>query len=204
MQKQEKGIALLVKKGKEQGFLTQEDLLDVFPKVEENLELLDNIFEVLQRNKIEVVEPEETTATENEEEIRDGEKTLEEKIKIIKSIQPIMSADAIRSYLYEIGSIPFLTGEEEVILAKRIERGDEEAKQILVTANLRLVVSIAKEYMYDKSNLQLLDIIQEGNIALMRAVEKFNYREGFKFSTIASWWVKQAIEKAIKDEALEP
>lgn len=203
MQKQEKGIALLVKKGKEQGFLTQEDLLDVFPKVEENLELLDKIFEVLQRNKIEVVEPEETT-TENEEWIRDGEKTLEEKIKIIKSIQPIMSADAIRSYLYEIGSIPFLTGEEEVILAKRIERGDEEAKQILVTANLRLVVSIAKEYMYDKSNLQLLDIIQEGNIALMRAVEKFNYREGFKFSTIASWWVKQAIEKAIKDEALEP
>ena len=88
MQKQEKGIALLVKKGKEQGFLTQEDLLDVFPKVEENLELLDKIFEVLQRNKIEVVEPEETTATENEEEIRDGEKTLEEKIKIIKSIQP--------------------------------------------------------------------------------------------------------------------
>ena len=203
MQKQEKGIALLVKKGKEQGFLTQEDLLDAFPKVEENLELLDKIFEVLQRNKIEVVEPEETT-TENEEWIRDGEKTLEEKIKIIKSIQPIMSADAIRSYLYEIGSIPFLTGEEEVILAKRIERGDEEAKQILVTANLRLVVSIAKEYMYDKSNLQLLDIIQEGNIALMRAVEKFNYREGFKFSTIASWWVKQAIEKAIKDEALEP
>lgn len=203
MQKQEKRIALLVKKGKEQGFLTQEDLLDAFPKVEENLELLDNIFEVLQRNKIEVVEPEETT-TENEEWIRDGEKTLEEKIKIIKSIQPIMSADAIRSYLYEIGSIPFLTGEEEVILAKRIERGDEEAKQILVTANLRLVVSIAKEYMYDKSNLQLLDIIQEGNIALMRAVEKFNYREGFKFSTIASWWVKQAIEKAIKDEALEP
>lgn len=203
MQKQEKRIALLVKKGKEQGFLTQEDLLDVFPKVEENLELLDKIFEVLQRNKIEVVEPEETT-TENEEWIRDGEKTLEEKIKIIKSIQPIMSADAIRSYLYEIGSIPFLTGEEEVILAKRIERGDEEAKQILVTANLRLVVSIAKEYMYDKSNLQLLDIIQEGNIALMRAVEKFNYREGFKFSTIASWWVKQAIEKAIKDEALEP
>lgn len=203
MQKQEKGIALLVKKGKEQGFLTQEDLLDVFPKVEENLELLDKIFEVLQRNKIEVVEPEETT-TEKEEWIRDGEKTLEEKIKIIKSIQPIMSADAIRSYLYEIGSIPFLTGEEEVILAKRIERGDEEAKQILVTANLRLVVSIAKEYMYDKSNLQLLDIIQEGNIALMRAVEKFNYREGFKFSTIASWWVKQAIEKAIKDEALEP
>ena len=202
MQKNKKEL-LLVKKGKEQGFLTQEDLLDVFPKVEENLELLDKIFEVLQRNKIEVVEPEETT-TENEEWIRDGEKTLEEKIKIIKSIQPIMSADAIRSYLYEIGSIPFLTGEEEVILAKRIERGDEEDKQILVTANLRLVVSIAKEYMYDKSNLQLLDIIQEGNIALMRAVEKFNYREGFKFSTIASWWVKQAIEKAIKDEALEP
>lgn len=203
MQKQEKGIALLVKKGKEQGFLTQEDLLDVFPKVEENLELLDKIFEVLQRNKIEVVEPEETT-TENEEWIRDGEKTLEEKIKIIKSIQPIMSADAIRSYLYEIGSIPLLTCEEEVILAKRIESGDEEAKQILITANLRLVVSIAKEYMYDKSNLQLLDIIQEGNIAIMKAVEKFNYKEGFKFSTIASWWVKQAIEKAIKDEALEP
>jgi RNA polymerase primary sigma factor len=110
-----------------------------------------------------------------------------------------LSTDAIRSYLYEIGRIPLLTGEEEVILAKRIENGDEEATQLLITANLRLVVSIAKKY--SKSNLELLDLIQEGNIGLMRAVEKFDYKKGFKFSTYATWWIRQAITRAIADQA---
>src|SRR5690606_3521700 len=104
-----------------------------------------------------------------------------------------------RSYLYEIGEIPLLTKEEEVILAKRIENKDEEAVQLLTTANLRLVVSIAKKY--SKSNLELLDLIQEGNIGLMRAVEKFDYKKGFKFSTYATWWIRQAITRAIADQA---
>ena len=194
MQNKKKAIDLLVKKGKEQGFLTQEDILDIFPTIEENIELLDNIFEILQENDIEVLEPDDTIAPQEQEEL-----TLEKKIKILKSIQSTLSTDAIRSYLYEIGRIPLLTGEEEVILAKRIENGDEEATQLLITANLRLVVSIAKKY--SKSNLELLDLIQEGNIGLMRAVEKFDYTKGFKFSTYATWWIRQAITRAIADQA---
>src|SRR5690606_16882906 len=104
-----------------------------------------------------------------------------------------------RSYLYEIGEIPLLTAEEEVILAKRYEKKDQEAGQLLITANLRLVVSIAKKYA--KSGLELLDLIQEGNIGLMRAVEKFDYHKGFKFSTYATWWIRQAITRAIADQA---
>ena len=189
-----KAIKLLVKKGKEQGFLTQEDLLDFFPTIEENIELLDQIFEKLQKNEIEVLEPEESQEEDEKEEL-----TLEKKIRILKTIQTNISTDAIRAYLYEIGRIPLLTGEEEVILAKRIEKGDGEAEQLLITANLRLVVSIAKKY--SKSNLELLDLIQEGNIGLMRAVEKFDYTKGFKFSTYATWWIRQAITRAIADQA---
>jgi RNA polymerase primary sigma factor len=189
-----KSIKYLVKKGQERGFLTQEDLLDVFPTIEEDIELLDEIFEKLQENEIEVLEPDEDLETEQKEEL-----TLENKIRILKNIQTNISTDAIRSYLYEIGRIPLLTGEEEVILAKRIEKGDNEASQLLITANLRLVVSIAKKY--SKSNLELLDLIQEGNIGLMRAVEKFDYKKGFKFSTYATWWIRQAITRAIADQA---
>ncbi len=194
MTDKKKSINLLVKKGKEQGFLTQEDLLDVFPTIEEDIDLLDDIFKTLQEEEIEVLEPEEHL-TENTKEIL----TLEKKIKILKTIQSSISTDAIRSYLYEIGRIPLLTGEEEVILAKRIEDGDKEAQQLLITANLRLVVSIAKKY--SKSGLELLDLIQEGNIGLMRAVEKFDYTKGFKFSTYATWWIRQAITRAIADQA---
>lgn len=194
MTNKSKAISFLIKKGKDQGYLTQEDLLDVFPTIEEEIELLDEIFEKLQENEIEVLEPEEHVAAVTKEEM-----TLENKIKILKTIQTNLSTDAIRSYLYEIGRIPLLNGEEEIILAKRIENGDSEAGQLLITANLRLVVSIAKKY--SKSNLELLDLIQEGNIGLMRAVEKFDYKKGFKFSTYATWWIRQAITRAIADQA---
>ena len=187
-----KAITKLVDKGKEQGFLSQEDILEVFPTIEEDIELLDEIFRAVQENEIEVLEPEE------EVKIAD-ELTLEKKIRILKTIQSNLSTDAIRSYLFEIGKIPLLTGEEEVILAKRIEAGNKEASQLLTTANLRLVVSIAKKY--SKSGLELLDLIQEGNIGLMRAVEKFDYMKGFKFSTYATWWIRQAITRAIADQA---
>lgn len=194
MSDKSKSIKYLIKKGRDQGFLTQEDLLDVFPTIEEDIDLLDEIFEKLQKNEIEVLEPEEDVEAQEKEEL-----TLEKKIRILKTIQTNISTDAIRSYLYEIGRIPLLTGEEEVILAKRIEKGDKEATQLLITANLRLVVSIAKKY--SKSNLELLDLIQEGNIGLMRAVEKFDYTKGFKFSTYATWWIRQAITRAIADQA---
>ncbi len=188
-------IKKLVNKGKEQGFLTQEDILNELPTIEEDIELIDKVFQKLQTEGIEVLEPEEQTAT-----TETGESlTLEKKIRILKTIQSSLSTDAIRSYLYEIGKIPLLTGEEEVILAKRYEKKDQEAGQLLITANLRLVVSIAKKYA--KSGLELLDLIQEGNIGLMRAVQKFDYHKGFKFSTYATWWIRQAITRAIADQA---
>ncbi|HCC67768.1 TPA: RNA polymerase sigma factor RpoD [Patescibacteria group bacterium] len=187
-----KAIKKLVEKGKVQGFLSQEDILEVFPTIEDDIELLDEIFRTVQKNEIEVLDPEEKT-------IAHEELTLEKKIRILKTIQSNLSTDAIRSYLFEIGKIPLLTANEEVILAKRIEAGDNEASQLLTTANLRLVVSIAKKY--SKSGLELLDLIQEGNIGLMRAVEKFDYTKGFKFSTYATWWIRQAITRAIADQA---
>ncbi len=107
--------------------------------------------------------------------------------------------DPVRMYLKEIGRVPLLTGDQEVELAERIEQGDEEAKQELAEANLRLVVSIAKRYV--GRGMQFLDLIQEGNMGLMKAVEKFDYRKGFKFSTYATWWIRQAITRAIADQA---
>jgi RNA polymerase primary sigma factor len=183
----------LIDKGKGQGFLSQEDLLEQFAFIEEDLELLDEIFKELQQEGIEVID--NTEDQQREEETL----TLEKKIRILKTIQASISTDAIRSYLHEIGKIPLLTGEEEIILAKRMEKGDKEADQLLITANLRLVVSVAKKYA--KHGLELLDLIQEGNIGLMKAVEKFDYKKGFKFSTYATWWIRQAITRAIADQA---
>lgn len=191
----EKILKQLVQKGKDQGFLTQEDILYEFPNIENHLSLLDEIFITLQDNGIEVLEQSYDDESEAEEE----QMTLEHKIKILKSIQSNISTDAIRSYLQEIGKTPLLTAEEEVILAKRIEKGNHEAAQLLVTANLRLVVSIAKKYA--NRGLHLLDLIQEGNIGLMRAVEKFDYKRGYKFSTYATWWIRQAITRSIADQA---
>jgi len=125
--------------------------------------------------------------------------SFEEKIIILKKIRSHVSTDPIRAYLHEIGRIPLLNATEEVILAKEIEAGNQESRDLLATANLRLVVSIAKKYA--KRGLDLLDLIQEGNIGLMRAVEKFEYRKGFKFSTYATWWIRQAITRAIADQA---
>lgn len=184
----------LILKGREQGFLTQEDLLNALPTIEDDVELVDKVFQDLQAEGIEVIEDAPTQVNQSEEPL-----TLEKKIRILKTIQSSISTDAIRSYLYEIGKIPLLTASEEVILAKRIEKHEKEASQLLITANLRLVVSIAKKYA--KSGLELLDLIQEGNMGLMRAVEKFDYHKGFKFSTYATWWIRQAITRAIADQA---
>lgn len=192
--KQDKVFKELLKKGRDQGFLNQEDILSALPNAEEDIELLDAIFSILGEENIEVIEPEEQEAP-----ARDEPLTLERKIRILKTIQSTISTDAIRSYLHEIGKIPLLTSEEEVILAKRIEKKDQEAVQLLITANLRLVVSIAKKYA--KRGLELLDLIQEGNLGLMKAVEKFDYTKGFKFSTYATWWIRQAITRAIADQA---
>lgn len=187
-------IKTLIEKGKKQGFLTQSDILSKIPNVEDDLALVDEIFLKLQAEGVAVIEEEEEQQEGGAETL-----TLEKKIRILKTIQSTISTDAIRSYLHEIGKIPLLTGEEEVILAKRIEAGDKESTQLLITANLRLVVSIAKKYA--KRGLELLDLIQEGNMGLMRAVQKFDYHKGFKFSTYATWWIRQAITRAIADQA---
>ncbi|HEX9804613.1 MAG TPA: RNA polymerase sigma factor RpoD [Candidatus Dojkabacteria bacterium] len=193
-----KKVKDLVKAGQEQGYLTQDDVLDQFPEIEEDLPLLEFIINDLQELDIEIIEP---VIDEEVEEVVVSQKgmTFEQKIKILKKIRSHVSTDPIRAYLHEIGKIPLLTGEEEVILAKKIEAGDQESRELLTTANLRLVVSIAKKYA--KRGLDLLDLIQEGNIGLMRAVEKFEYRKGFKFSTYATWWIRQAITRAIADQA---
>ncbi|MCA9383588.1 sigma-70 family RNA polymerase sigma factor, partial [Candidatus Dojkabacteria bacterium] len=196
-------VTKLVKLGKKQGYLTQDDILEVFPEIEEDMELLEYIIQQLQDDDIEIIEPvdvEEESIDEGYVSTPSGKgMTFEQKVQILKKIRSHISTDPIRAYLHEIGRIPLLNAEEEVYLAKEIEKGSEEARDLLTTANLRLVVSIAKKYA--KRGLDLLDLIQEGNIGLMRAVEKFEYRKGFKFSTYATWWIRQAITRAIADQA---
>lgn len=190
-----KNLKELIKRGQLQGYLTQDEVLEIFPEIEDDLSLLEHIIIKLQDEEIEIIEPFEEMDEPKEEKRMDFEK----KIQVLKKIRSHVSTDPIRAYLHEIGKIPLLTADEEKILAKRIEKGDEEARDLLTTANLRLVVSIAKKYA--KRGLDLLDLIQEGNIGLMRAVEKFEYKKGFKFSTYATWWIRQAITRAIADQA---
>lgn len=195
--KKNKVLNEIITKGTTQGFLSDDDIFSVLSEPEDNLELLENIFIQLYEEKIEVI-----GVDESEEDIKvdDGEAmSLDKKIKILKSIHANIATDPIRAYLQEIGRIPLLNAEEEVYLAKEIEKGNLEAAQHLTTANLRLVVSLAKKY--SNRGLDLLDLIQEGNVGLMRAVEKFDYRKGYKFSTYATWWIRQAITRAIADQA---
>ena len=198
---QQLAVNKLVVLGKKQGYLTQDDVLEEFPEIEEDMNFLEYLITILSENDIEIIEPVEEVVEVEEVHFSPSRKgmTFEEKINILKQIRSHVSTDPIRAYLHEIGRIPLLNAVEEVILAKKIEAGDQESRDLLITANLRLVVSIAKKYA--KRGLDLLDLIQEGNIGLMRAVEKFEYRKGFKFSTYATWWIRQAITRAIADQA---
>ncbi len=187
----------LVKRAQKQGFLTQVDVLETFPEIEEDMDMLEKVIVALQKKNIEIIDP---VVKEIEEEVVSNKNmSFEKKVEILKTIRSHITTDPVRAYLHEISRIPLLTGGEEVLLAKKIEKGSQEARELLTTANLRLVVSIAKKY--SKRGLDLLDLIQEGNIGLMRAVEKFEYRKGFKFSTYATWWIRQAITRAIADQA---
>ena len=185
-------VAKLISRGKKQGYLTLNDLIKVFPEAEENIEVLDSLYEKLIEAGVDVFDVEsekEAIKMAHEEELDVS------KMKVDKTV----SADPVRMYLREIGKVDLLTGPQEVELAKRAEKDDEEAVQQLTRANLRLVVSIAKKYM--GRGLTFLDLIQEGNIGLMRAVEKFDWRRGFKFSTYATWWIRQAITRALADQS---
>ena len=180
----------LLKIGKKEGFLTFEQLANSLKGLEMDAESLDDLYNFLRDNNIEVVE-------ENPEDDEDGGIDLEfDEASLPKNLS---INDPVRMYLKEIGQISLLSLDEELELSKRIEEGDEEAKRILAESNLRLVVSIAKRYV--GRNLSFLDLIQEGNIGLMKAVDKFDSSKGYKFSTYATWWIRQAITRAIADQA---
>ena len=187
----DKAVEALVAKGREQGFVTQEEILGRFPEVEENIEKLDELYATLAEQGVEVMD--------NREKMIWGEDSEEENPDTTFDDISELADDSVRMYLREIGKIPLLTGLEEVELAKKILLGDKMAKKRLAEANMRLVVSIAKKYI--GRGLDLLDLIQEGNTGLLRAVVKFDHTKGFKFSTYATWWIRQAITRAIADQA---
>ena len=181
----------LIDKGRPRGFVTDTEILYYFPKIEEKVAFLEQIYDRLEKAGIKVVETSGLIES-SKDEISQAE--LDKALDFEGELP-----DAVQVYLKEIGRTPLLTKQEEVDLAKRAEQNDEEARQKLIKANLRLVVSIAKRYINRTPNLSILDLIQEGNIGLSRAVEKFDYRRGFKFSTYATWWIRQAITRALAD-----
>ncbi len=190
-------VKLLIKKGRHQGFITYQELLKALPEAEDNVILLDEIYTLFLDLNIEIIDTKDSVfAPEKKKEEKDS--TPEEVVRREVDLSDI-SDDSVRMYLSEIGNVPLLNAEEEVRLARAIAKGDKTAKSKLAEANLRLVVSIAKKYI--GRGLSFLDLIQEGNIGLFRAVEKFDPERGFKFSTYATWWIRQAITRAIADQA---
>ncbi|HHY36523.1 MAG TPA: RNA polymerase sigma factor RpoD [Firmicutes bacterium] len=182
----------LLLKGKKRGVLTYNEIMDSLQDVDLDPDQIDRIYEVLTEMGIEVID-------EGEGDKEGAPDTSVEEDLDLTVPEGIAIDDPVRMYLKEIGRVPLLTAEEEIELAKRMEQGDEEAKRRLAEANLRLVVSIAKRYV--GRGMLFLDLIQEGNLGLLKAVEKFDYRKGFKFSTYATWWIRQAITRAIADQA---
>lgn len=188
----------LIVKGKEKGFITYEELAQELKGLDIDNDALDNLYNKLVENNIAVVAEADVDSSTGEAIIR--EKTEEEEILSDEDItKDVNINDPVRMYLKEIGRISLLSSEEEMEISKRVALDDLEAKRILAESNLRLVVSIAKRYV--GRGLLFLDLIQEGNIGLMKAVEKFDYDKGYKFSTYATWWIRQAITRALADQA---
>ena len=199
---EEKLEKLLELARKKKNVLEQKEIIDFFHGEILSPEQLDQIDEYLENNKVDVLAPDEDL--EMEPELFMEEEDLEEEDIDVDHLELSMPEgvnieDPVRMYLKEIGKVPLLTPEEEIDLAKRMEMGDESAKKRLAEANLRLVVSIAKRYV--GRGMQFLDLIQEGNLGLIKAVEKYDYSKGFKFSTYATWWIRQAITRSIADQA---
>jgi RNA polymerase primary sigma factor len=193
----EEKIQSLLNRGRERGFVTYAEILYYFPSVEDDILMLEDLYERFERENIEVLETKEFIAEEKApRKTAAGRRSREEAIDFDQLAQ-----DSVQMYLREIGKISLISADEEKELARRIEKGDEEARKKLTQANLRLVVSIAKRYVGRSPHLTLLDLIQEGNIGLFKAVEKFDYRRGYKFSTYATWWIRQAITRALADQA---
>lgn len=183
----------LLAKGKERGFVTYDEILKEFPTIEEDIVFLDELYAKLADSGIDVIEGGGMLDVNNDDLV--GKKNTYSKTSSDSGY------DSIQIYLKEIGQYPLILGAQEKELAKRIEKGDLEAKNLLARANLRLVVSIAKKYVGRSPDLTLLDLIQEGNIGLFKAVDKFDWKKGFKFSTYATWWIRQAITRALADQS---
>lgn len=182
---------VLIDQARAKGYITYDDILKAFPSIETNVAFLEELYERFSAANVDVLESGGLLSDDSVDE-------LLEKKRLLGSDS---SRDSVQMYLREIGQYPLLSAEQEVDLAKRILVGDEEARGILARSNLRLVVSIAKKYVGRSSDLTLLDLIQEGNLGLFKAVDKFDYTKGFKFSTYATWWIRQAITRALADQS---
>ena len=178
----------LIEKGKKRGFITYDEILKAFPDIENNIMFLDELYEKFSVAGVDVLEGGNLLDIDNHEDLS-------------KYTKDSHSFSSVQMYLKDIGQYPLIGAAQERELAKRIEQGDEEAKNLLARSNLRLVVSIAKKYANRTADLTLLDLIQEGNIGLFKAVEKFDYTKGFKFSTYATWWIRQSITRALADQS---
>ncbi len=191
-------LEAFVRKGMRRGYITENEILFTFNEIEDYLETFEDFLDELERVGVHFVEVKEGILGRMKE--RDD---VYNKIRVSEEARriamPDVTQDSIQMYLREIGKIPLLTGEQEVALAKRKERNEKEAERRLIEANLRLVVSIAKKFV--GKSMSLLDLIQEGNVGLFRAVKKFEYRKGYKFSTYATWWIRQAITRALADQS---
>ena len=210
-------LEFLISGGIRTGYVTYKDILDSLSKFQLEVEKIEQIYDKIEELNIEITDREsvlpkdeeiiEVEEIDDEDELSNGKDDdidvdvdVDDDDKLeIKVPKGVKVDDPVRMYLKEIGNIALLTQEEEIAIAKRMEEGSEEAKAELAEANLRLVVSIAKRYM--GRGMPFLDLIQEGNLGLMKAVEKFEYKKGFKFSTYATWWIRQAITRAIADQA---
>lgn len=188
-------VRSLITRGKQRGFITETELLHFFPRIEKDIEGLEQLYHQLEAANVKVVESGELI------EVLPAPEAHPSKDKELLAGLDQTTLDSVQMYLREIGKVPLLKSEEEIELAKRIEKGDESAKQKMTSANLRLVVSIARRYVGRSPNLTLLDLIQEGNIGLFKAVEKYDWRRGYKFSTYATWWIRQAITRALADQS---
>ncbi len=191
-----KKIRELILHGLSKGYVTQDEILELFPDAEEHVEMIDDLYEELLLKEIDVYE---SVAESGEEAVSRESTDLEKELEVLSSLDSRAISDPVRMYLREIGRIPLLTRDQEIELAQKTEAGDLRAKEKLTSSNLRLVVSIAKKYI--GRGMSFLDLIQEGNKGLIRAVEKYNWKKGFKFSTYATWWIRQAITRAIADQA---
>lgn len=186
----------LVEAGKKRGVLTYKEIIEKLSPFDQDSDQMDEFYEYLADQSIELVNDSDDDVNGSSKEVDDDEEFDLDDLSVPPGVK---INDPVRMYLKEIGRVPLLTAEEEIELARRIEAGDEEAKRRLAEANLRLVVSIAKRYV--GRGMLFLDLIQEGNMGLIKAVEKFDYNKGFKFSTYATWWIRQAITRAIADQA---